>query len=58
MIILGSYLPTWRLMGSRSDLVAVSTLAFVTNPHATFTLCVCRDTSQCNLSSSHVRHYI
>jgi len=41
LIILGSYLPTWRIIGFRSDLVAVYTLAFVTNPHATFTLCVC-----------------
>jgi len=45
LIILGSYLPTWRIIGFRTDLVAVSTLAFVTNPHATFTLCVCGDIS-------------
>jgi len=25
--------------------MTVSTLAFVTNPHATFSLCVCRDIS-------------
>jgi len=45
LIILGSYLPTWRIIGFRSDLVAVSTLEIVTNPHATFTTCVCGDIS-------------
>jgi len=45
LIILGSYLHTWRIIGFISDLVAVSTLAFVSNPHATFILCVCRDIS-------------
>jgi len=45
LISLGSYLPTWRIIGFTSDLVAVSTLAFVSNPHATFTLCVRGDIS-------------
>jgi len=36
LIILGSYLTTWRIIGFRSDLVAVSTLANCDEPSRYF----------------------
>jgi len=45
LIIQGSYLPTWRIIRFRFDLVEVSTLQYVSYPHATYTLCVCGDIS-------------
>jgi len=42
LIIQVSYLRTWRIIRFRFDLVAVSTLQFVSNSHASFTLCMRR----------------